>query len=93
MCGIDKVRPNLWNHLLLYGVICRRWSSFEQADPPRWRVERAVAVVERWVDVVEEVPDYDVLASAERGKAVGKHTVSDHNAAHLIFRHSTVHDQ
>ena len=46
--------------LVCGGVFCvlcgRRW-AIEESDPPCGGIKRAVALVQGWVDVVEEVPD------------------------------------
>ena len=39
------------------GLVGQRCSSLKQAEPPAWWIHWAVAVVGRWVDVVEEIPD------------------------------------
>jgi hypothetical protein len=43
--------------IVFCGLFSWRGSAFEEANPPCGRVKRAVVVVKRWVDVVEEVPD------------------------------------
>lgn len=40
-------------------LLCGRRSTVEQANPPRWRVERAAAVVKWREDVIEVVPDWN----------------------------------
>jgi hypothetical protein len=57
LIGINKVRSDFRDHLLFRWFFWRLRPSFKEADPPSWRIERAVAVVERWVDVVEEIPN------------------------------------
>lgn len=78
--------------LALCGFFGGCGSAFEETDPPCRGVERAVAAVQRRVDVVEEIPDYRVSASIKQ-RSGGLPTVSDHNAAHFVFGHSAVHDQ
>lgn len=46
-----------------WGLLYRRWAAVEEVNPPGGGVERAVAVVKRWVDVVEEVPNCKILVS------------------------------
>lgn len=48
VCEISKIfLSGLW----------RWWWTFEETDPPGWRVKRTVIVVKWRVYVVEEVPD------------------------------------
>jgi hypothetical protein len=49
----DRVNRFSLLHRFFYG----HRSSFDQANPPRRRVERTVALMERRVDIVEIVPN------------------------------------
>ncbi len=55
------------------GLLRQRCSSLEQTEPPARWVHWAVAVVSRWVDIVEEVPDCDYVSigvTVENGRCV-----------------------
>ena len=42
---------------ILSSGLCRWRRTFEDTDPPRGRIERAMVVVQWRVNIVEEVPD------------------------------------
>ena len=45
-------------------VLVGRRATFEESDPPPGRVKRPDPVVQRWVDVREEIPDCGWLSLA-----------------------------
>jgi hypothetical protein len=55
----DRLR-GIDNALVFGGFLGRRWTAFEEAQPPCRRVEGAVAAVKWRVDIVEEVPDWAI---------------------------------
>lgn len=55
--SFDRVSLMLGSGSVLMGLFYGRRGTVKQADPPRWRIQRTVAVVQRREDVVEVVPD------------------------------------
>jgi len=47
------------NCYLMIDCICcfLSWSSFKYASPPHWRVKWPRSIMQRWIDIREEVPD------------------------------------
>lgn len=95
-------RGHFWGHISVErwvneffcfcSLLYRRGAAVEEVNPPGRGIKRAVAVVKRWVDVVEEVPNCMILVLTDDGEGKER-TVPYNDAAHLVFRQCTMHDQ
>jgi hypothetical protein len=59
----------------------RRGAAVEEVNPPGRGIKRAVAVVKRWIDVVEEVPNCRILVPTDDGE--GKNVLCPTTMPHI----------
>ena len=78
--------------------------AFEDASPPRGRIERSLAIVQGRIDVTKKIPNYVAFVSICIGVALVKktrikvhegeaRTMSNNHSTNLILGHAAVQDQ
>jgi hypothetical protein len=67
--GRISIKPWVNEFFCFWGLLYKRWAAVEEVDPPGGGIEWAVAVVKRWVDIVEEIPNCKILICI-RGEGV-----------------------
>jgi hypothetical protein len=92
LCAVDEIGGYVCGGVVLGCLFhWRLRASFNEADPPGWRIKGTMAVVEWGIDVIKEVPDCIVLAF-NASQARGKLTVSHNDTTKLVLRHCRMHD-